>query len=160
MDTCGRGKTSSYRGDSVPPIYEKSSEETFFDTPLAPARQGRLGTQGELPEGQEKVPWGTCPEAEVKKSGRAGLFWGILCGLLRQACPACSGASRRNAAGNCALRALSLRALCARTLGWTGDYMSGTYRTDTYYLDCTRKTGICYLDCTRRAGTMLSGLHS
>ena len=72
-----------------------------------------------------------------------------LCGLLRQACPACSGASRRNAAGNCAL---SLRALCARTLGWTGDYMSGTYRTDTYYLDCTRKTGICYLDCTRRAG--------
>ena len=33
------------RGDAVPPGYVSGSEETGNDTPLAPARQGRLGTR-------------------------------------------------------------------------------------------------------------------
>ena len=74
----------SSKGDAVPLRFSKSSEETFGDNPLAPAQQGRLGTQGELPRrGKRRCPgvrvprqWGKSP-AELDFYGE---FYAALCG--------------------------------------------------------------------------------
>ena len=57
------------RGDAVPPGYVSGSEETGNDTPLAPARQGRLGTR--VPRQRSKSP------AELDFYGE---FYAALCG--------------------------------------------------------------------------------
>ena len=72
------------RGDNVPPGYPSGFSGTGGDTPLAPARQGRLGTQGELPRrGKRRCPGVRVPRPRCKSPAELdfyGEFYAALCG--------------------------------------------------------------------------------
>ena len=68
-DACLSATELRSRGDAVPPGYVPGSGETGGDTPLAPARQGRLGTR--VPRQRSKSP------AELDFYGE---FYAALCG--------------------------------------------------------------------------------
>ena len=110
-------------------VYDFGSCETEGDTPLAPARQGRLGTQGELPRrGKRRCPGVRVPRQRNKSQVHALTFIG---NFTRPAAAglSCLSRLRRNTAGKRkarqrraflrASRAISVQS-CRRQGGRTG----------------------------------------